>query len=172
MDKSTKDKLVKAYHQFVEIASESMDVLKEQIDDKKPVVLHALDKAKATIHDLGELSREEAELVREFVLKDLYSAGRVLKEEGREIADWLRMDALYLEDRVLDRISHLGNQTAEELHHIEEMATEFGEWRTGEITGAGTLVCNACGQHIHFDKPGHIPPCPKCGDSHYHRETT
>jgi isocitrate dehydrogenase len=36
------------------------------------------------------------------------------------------------------------------------------DYRSGEITSAGTLTCNACGHEMHFKKTGRIPPCPKC----------
>jgi hypothetical protein len=42
-------------------------------------------------------------------------------------------------------------------------------YRTGEITGPGTLVCDNCEERLHFHKAGHIPPCPKCHGVIYHR---
>ncbi len=40
---------------------------------------------------------------------------------------------------------------------------------TGEIIGAGTLVCDQCGEKLHFHKAGKIPPCPKCHGTTFHR---
>ena len=40
---------------------------------------------------------------------------------------------------------------------------------TGEVTGAGTLVCDKCGEKLHFHKAGKIPPCPKCHATQFHR---
>jgi len=43
-------------------------------------------------------------------------------------------------------------------------------YRTGEMTGPGTLVCDKCEEHLHFHKVGHIPPCPKCHAVNFHRK--
>jgi NADH pyrophosphatase NudC (nudix superfamily) len=44
------------------------------------------------------------------------------------------------------------------------------EYHTGEITGIGTLFCDNCGHSLHFSKTGHIPPCPHCSHTRFHRE--
>lgn len=42
-------------------------------------------------------------------------------------------------------------------------------YHTGELTGPGVLLCNQCGERLHFTRAGRIPPCPKCGGSEFHR---
>ena len=48
------------------------------------------------------------------------------------------------------------------LQEILKLKEQAPEYRTGEITGPGTLLCSECGEQLHFHRPGHIPPCPKC----------
>ena len=47
---------------------------------------------------------------------------------------------------------------------------ELAGYHTGEITGPGTLVCDNCGEELHFHKPSRIPPCPKCKGTSFHRK--
>ncbi|MDH5376806.1 MAG: zinc ribbon-containing protein [Gammaproteobacteria bacterium] len=164
--KIDKKKLSAAYHKFLDLTEKALEDFTAKAE---PVVEKAFDQAEAGLHALGELTKDEAAIMKLAVKKDLASAARALKEDGRAIADWLRLDLLIVEDRVRDQLSHLTDHTAEELHHLEEMATELGEWHTGEIVGHGVLVCDACGQTVHFENPGHVPPCPKCKGSKFHR---
>jgi predicted RNA-binding Zn-ribbon protein involved in translation (DUF1610 family) len=64
------------------------------------------------------------------------------------------------------------DETRETLKGFEQEASRVGEWHTGEVVGIGTFECKSCGEVIHFHKPGHMPPCPKCRSSKYRRLTT
>jgi len=74
-----------------------------------------------------------------------------------------------VEGRIADALSLLVDKTKLELAELAERAQTFGEWHTGEVTGPGTLVCKSCGEELHYEKPGHIPPCPKCRGTSYRR---
>jgi hypothetical protein len=126
------------------------------------VLIQALQSARETAVQLGELSREEADTIHDFLTRDLYHAGRFLATEEREIADWLRLNALIVEQEIANRLSRLARKASLELKHLEKAKQRFDEWHTGEITGIGTLHCERCGTKIHFENAGHIPPCPKC----------
>jgi Zn finger protein HypA/HybF involved in hydrogenase expression len=71
-----------------------------------------------------------------------------------------------------DTFSKMVDQTRETLDGFEKEASRIGEWHTGEVVGLGTFECKECGEVIHFHKPGHVPPCPKCHASKYRRLTT
>lgn len=158
--------LLKGYDLLLERASDAL----EAIGDKRaPSLRDLLDKAKARAAELGELSAEEGERIMGYVTRDLFDAARHLAEEERDIADWLRLDLLLIEQRLLHRVSLLAEQARIEFKHIKKDPKHPLEWRTGEITGIGTLVCNSCGKSLHFYKTGHIPPCPKCHGVHFHR---
>ncbi len=123
---------------------------------------------KQTIH-LGELSKDEAELIGTYLRRDLHNAGEFIKQQRGELADWLRFDVKQIEQRTWEALSLVVDKTTIELNHLRNRAQQLDEWHTGEITGPGTLMCNACGEEIHFHKTGHIPPCPKCHTTVYHR---
>lgn len=43
------------------------------------------------------------------------------------------------------------------------------EYKTGEVTTAGTLTCLACGQKVQLKSTGVVPPCPSCHATRYRK---
>lgn len=122
-----------------------------------------IERAQVRAVELGELSEEEAERISEYLRRDLEHAAHFISDTGQGLADWLRFDLAFLEDRILEMFSVMVDQTQMELQNIAERARYATEWLSGEITGPGTLACNSCGEHLVFAQPDYIPPCPKCG---------
>ena len=129
----------------------------------------ALDAARETAIELGELTREEAHRAHTFVTRDLVDLGQHVAMEEREVADWLRLGLLSVEKDVLNRFTELAQAARAELKHLEKAKLRFDEWHTGEVTAIGTLRCRSCGELLHFKHTGHIPPCPKCHATVYAR---
>jgi len=130
---------------------------------------HALHAAREKAVELGELTREEADKVHDFITRDLYDVGRHLAMEERDLADWLRLSLLLIEKQLLNRFSTLAQAAKLELKHLEKARQRFDEWHTGEVTSIGTLRCRSCGELVHFERTGRIPPCPKCHSTVYER---
>lgn len=160
--------LITAYERMRERTQKFLD---ENTQDFLPNILEALEAAKEQAIHLGELTKDEAELINSYLHRDLHDAGEYIKQQRGELGDWLRFDVEQIEKRIWDSLSLLVDKTTIELDQIKERAERLGEWHTGEITGPGTLVCSACGEEIHFHKTGHIPPCPKCHATVYKRAT-
>ncbi len=161
------EKHVRGYDRMLE---RTREFLSEAGEELKPKLQHALDAAVEKTTELGELTREEAEKVAEYLKRDLQSAGEYLaSDKARELADWFRFDIQLVEDRILDALSLLVDPTKVELALLAERA-RLAEWHTGEITGPGTLVCSNCGKELHFHKTGRIPPCPQCTKTLFRRE--
>ncbi len=135
----------------------------------KPTVSKALESAREQATHLGELTREEAEIMGDYLRRDLHDAAEYLAGERGDLRDWLRFDLHLVEERILEAFALAANTTKLELEQLAERAQKFGEWRTGEITGPGTLICKDCGEELHFHKTGRIPPCPKCKATRYRR---
>lgn len=161
------EKLVKAYNQLLETTKEVVDMTKREA---QPAILDAIEKAKDKVAEATELTGEEIEKVSDFVMRDLHDAAEYIAVGERELADWLRIDALYIEDQLLEMFSHMVDETALALEQIRQNAEQASTWHTGEITGIGTLVCKSCGEILHFKKTGHIPPCPKCHKTEFSRK--
>ena len=89
-------------------------------------------------------------------------AAEVLSENGKQLKDWLKFDLEFAEIKLAEMFASVADTTRIELERLAQQARQVGEWHTGEITSIGILRCKGCGELLHFDKTGHIPPCPKC----------
>lgn len=161
-----KDKHVNAYNRMLENVKSFIDQAEKEYG---PKIQYGIESAKETASELEELTKEEVETIGAYLKRDLVDAGEYLSETGKEMSDWLNFDIELIEERFLDTFSVLADQTRLELDKLARQANKVGTWKTGEITGIGTLVCKACGEQLHFHKTGHIPPCPKCKKTEFRR---
>ncbi len=155
-----------AYERLLETALEDFHKLEEKTGPK----LHELiDKAKEKLSELGEYSEEELDKVAEYLKRDLRDAAAYIAETGEDLKSWLGFDLKLVGERLWELFSQAADQTTVELALLREQA-ELAPYHTGEIAGPGVLVCDNCGEELHFHKPGRIPPCPKCGGTSFHRK--
>lgn len=166
MKLDTQEKLLKTYNEMRETVKAAWHEAEEKT---LPNLKQALEKAEQKASDLGELSREEIQKLSDYLQRDIHDAAHALADNGKQLADWLEFDLDLAEAKFGEWVAKVANPTTLELQLWRERA-RMGEWHTGEITGVGTLVCDACGEEIHFDKSGHIPPCPKCKGSVFTKE--
>lgn len=162
-------RLTDAYHRLLEKLGSS---LQQAEKTAAPLVQKGLDSAAEQLSALGELTREELTRAGDYLKRDLVDAAAFLEKSGGELRDWLRFDAQVIEQSLLDLFGDVVDKTRVELEQFRQQANVNGEWHTGEVTGIGTLECKSCGEHVHFHKPGHIPPCPKCHGTTYRRVTS
>lgn len=153
------ERLIEAYDVMLQRAENG---LATAAAGSETALAHVLYAARRTAIDVGELTREEADKVHDFVSRDLYSAGEQLAMQEREVADRLRLGTLSVEQALLERFSRLAQAAKLELRHLEKARRRLAEWHTGEITTIGMLRCRHCGELLHFERTGRIPPCPRC----------
>ena len=130
---------------------------------------HLFQSAKDTAVDLKELSRDEAERIAYYLRRDVEDAASHARQTRKEFREWLRFDVALIEDRLLGFLEPLVDHCRVELDRLA-MEAEVAGWHTGEIVSPGTLFCDACGQEIHLHRISHIPPCPKCKATVFHRK--
>ena len=161
--------MVEAYVNLLKFVTKEAHIL----EDKTGPALHKLiDSAGKNLSKLGEVTEEEAEKVSEYLKRDLRDAATFMEETGSDFKKWIAMDTIdseIIEDFIIDQFKQAADQTTIELTKIK-LAADVAEYHTGEITGPGVLICDECGNKLHFSKPGHIPPCAKCKATRYHRE--
>lgn len=126
------------------------------------VLEKAIESARKTAVELGELTQDEAEKVSMYLKRDLEDAGKYLAATGKELADWLAFDWRLIEERTWETFSAAADKTTLEWLALQQQLQLGPEYRTGEVTGIGTLCCVNCTEAIHFRQAAHIPPCPKC----------
>ncbi len=155
-----------AYERLLETAMEDA----RKLEKKTGPALHELiDKAREKLSELGEFTEEELEKVSEYLKRDLRDAAEFLAETGQEFRDWLGFETRLVGERFAELLAQAADQTLVQLELLREQA-ELAGYHTGEITGPGVLVCDRCGEELHFHKPGRIPPCPRCGGTSFHRK--
>lgn len=129
----------------------------ELIEEGRKTIDEALKKAKEEIERAGEFSNEQLDRAATFVKRDV--AGNAERAAG---AVKQAMDPQRMSLGVQNTLSRILNGAAEALSEMAEKAEKNLEFKTGEMTGAGTLTCKGCKAEMHLKKAVRIPPCPKC----------
>lgn len=167
-EKNSSDKLIEAYDSMMLHVSESLSKATTAVG---PKVREALESAEAKLEDIGELTREEIDKVSEYLRRDIHDAATYIAgPEGQELKDWLRFDIELIEARLMEMFLSAADQAKLDMQSFESELRAASEYSTGEITGPGTLLCNQCGEVLHFHNTGHIPPCPQCRSTDFVRQ--
>ncbi len=159
------ERMARAYDQMMEQAKKALEHARE---GHIPSLQELLDAARDKTVELGELTMEEAQKVSDYLKRDLEDAAKNWQENQQQLSEWLRFDMELVEDRLRDMFAMMVDHTQQTLEQFAEQANAVG-WHTGEIVGPGTLICEHCGEELHFHKTGHIPPCPKCHQTVFRR---
>lgn len=160
------DKLVHAYEQMLKQTHETIETAQKE---SVPRFREMLEKARDNMVELGELTREEADKVSQFIKRDIEDAASYIADTGQELRDWWRFDLQLMEQRMMDMFTRVADQTSLQLAQWAETARQMSLYQAGEITGPGTLVCDKCGAETHFVKAGRIPACADCGGTRFRR---
>ena len=167
-DQSTGEKWLTAYDDMMMRVKTAIE---EAEESTLPVLQRYIHNARDTAIELEELTKEESEKIAYYLQRDLEDAGKHLAETGHELGDWLRFDIHQIEERLLSVLASVADHTRLEIQQFERDIKEGPVWNSGEITGPGTLICASCDASMRFHSTGHIPPCPKCGHTVFHRKT-
>ncbi len=172
MSDEKSNKLLKGYTQLAErvhelLAGEQPTAGKEPTGRFKKALAVAKDELLA----LKDLTQLEVEQLGQWLERDLHAMAESVSETKDELKEWVPIELAAEESYLFDKLMSIADQTTLELLQLKEQAalSEYDIWRTGEITGPGTLECTQCGERLHFSKPGHIPPCPKCKNTTFVR---
>jgi Zn finger protein HypA/HybF involved in hydrogenase expression len=120
----------------------------------------ALEKAHEQMAALGEFSAERGEELKQYLARDLdqtIADAQHLGEEAKE-----RLHPARLGAGALSSLATVLELTGNALSSLSAKTKDKLTYKTGEMTSAGTLTCQACGQTVHLKETGHVPPCPKC----------
>ena len=160
------DALCAAYEKMFERAADNM----RTAEVKTGSLLHkAVDEAKDKAVELEELSKEDAAKVSGWLKRDLDDALSYLSETGHELKDWLGFEKTLLESTTLDLLLKAADKTTVKSLLMKENVRQAFIYKTGEITSAGTLICDQSGEILHFYMAGKMPSCPSCHATTFRR---
>ena len=160
-----------------DVLSEAYETMYEHVAEN----LHeAKDKSGSLIHDLIEESRqkvvelenvadEDAEKLAKWLRRDLDDVISYLSETEYAFKDWLGFETSIIKTSLINAMLETADKTTLAMLRMKENAHEPYDYHTGEIAGYGTLICDECGEKLHFHQAGKIPPCPKCHKTSFHR---
>jgi hypothetical protein len=151
-----KDKLIKAYSEF-------MQHLHETMEETLHTFSEALEISKEKTGKTNELTDAELDKVSGYVQRDVEHAAQELPHQADEetVGEWLKFEAELIENFALDAFLSVADKTRIELEKLHQLAIAH-VYHSGEITIPGTFICDDCGKEIAFKTPSEIPECPNC----------
>ena len=163
------DVLSQAYETMYENVASNLHTVK----DKTGPVLHDLiEEAKSKIHDLDEVTEEDRQNLTTWLKRDFDEAVNFVSETEYAFKDWIGFETSLITSTFIDRMLDVADRTTLELLRMKDNAHQPAKYHTGEIAGFGTLICDECGEKLHFHRANKIPSCPKCNHTSFHRIKT
>ena len=160
------DSLGAIYETMYEHVAENLHKAK---DKTGPLIHQLIDEAKDKAKEIEEVTEEDAEKLGAWLKRDLDDVISYLSETEYAVKDWLGFETSLIKNAMIRMMLETADKTTVELLRMKENAHKPYDYRTGEIAGFGTLICDECGEKLHFHKAGKIPPCPKCHKTSFHR---
>ncbi len=160
------DTLGEAYETMYEHVADNLHRAK----DKSGALIHELvDDAKEKVKEIEAVTEEDAEKLAVWLKRDLDDAIHYLSETEYAFRDWLGFETSLIKNELIQAMLDTADKTTLALLRMKENARERTVYHTGEMAGFGTLICDECGEKLHFHKPARIPPCPSCHETSFHR---
>ena len=160
------DSLGAVYETMYEHVAENLHKAK---DKTGPLIHQLVDEAKEKAKEIEEVTEEDAEKLGAWLKRDLDDVISYLSETEYAVKDWLGFETSLIKNAMIRMMLEAADKTTVELLRMKDNAHKPYDYRTGEIAGFGTLICDECGEKLHFHKAGKIPPCPKCHKTSFHR---
>lgn len=148
------DRVLEQLRQRLDDAGEvSWDFLQQQIEEAAEMELAA-----------EEMTRDEVELLKAYLRRDLKQLGYYAHETGEGLAAWLHFDLDILEQKIKQSLLDLADKTRVQ-HELlrEQLAHDEDQYLAGEVSAPGTLRCLQCGEQQQLKATEHIQPCAACG---------
>jgi len=175
-DSPNESSLIDAYNKMMSRVKDSIDNAEAHA---APTLQRAIEQAKKQALHLGEITLEEADEIGNYIKRDINDAAEYLMESSHEFSEWLMLDIDIIEQKVLELFLSVADKTRIELEQlarpdcaIDKNEHEITIYKSGEITGPGSLICANCKQMIQFNTTGKIPVCNQCAGTMFERAET
>ena len=132
-----------------------------------------IEEAVAFEQDVAELTREEINLLRAYLRRDLAHLLGFITRTGEGVREWLMRDLEWFEDRILDLLFSIADPTRLDTMELQQkLADSDGDhYFEGEIAMAGVLRCLSCGNLVTLPTTARLERCPQC-EGHYFERVT
>jgi len=165
MNHQSSNRLIDAYNHMMASIRSSF----ETSDDDEMSLSKAMSMARDEITHISDVTQDEAEEISNFIKRDINDAAEYMMESSSEFSDWLMLDIEVIERKLIDLFLSVADKTRIELEQFGVQNTELSLYYSGEITGPGTLQCNACGHKVSFTTTSQIQDCTECGHNTFKR---
>ncbi len=168
LQKKPANHLISAYNQM-------MKEMRDAFEHSEPSDISlqkALDLARDQAVHLGQVTVEEAYEIGEYIKRDINDAAEYMMDSSAEFYDWLMLDIEVIEHKVMELFLSVADFTRIELEQFKQTASlteQITVYKSGEITGPGTLICESCGKAKPFLSSDEITDCLKCGHTRFIR---
>jgi hypothetical protein len=155
-------------NKLIEAYDDLMGHLYEAMDDTLHSVADALEIAKEKTSALGGHTQEEINKIADYVMRDVehVATSPSQQSDNNSLSEWLKFDIDLIENFALSAFMDIADKTKVKLAALEMEAKLYHPYKSGEVAGPGTFVCDACGKQIAFKSTSILPACPECkGDS-------
>jgi hypothetical protein len=170
--KKPANRLINAYNQMMEVMQNAF----EKSGPSDLSLQKALNLAKQQAAQSGQISTEEAHEISEYIKRDINDAAEYMMDAKAEFYEWLMLDIEIIERKVMELFLSVASHTRIELEQLKHNNLRTGKkkpeqpdtdrvhvYKSGEITGPGTLICECCGANKAFLSSNEITDCEHCG---------
>lgn len=134
-----------------------------------PLIHDLVDEAEEKISNLENVTEKDAKDLANWLRRDLDDVINYVSETEHAFNDWLGFETSMIKTSFINALLETADPTTLALLRMKDNAHEPYVYHTSEVAGIGTLICDECGEKLHFHKAGRIPPCPKCHKTTFHR---
>lgn len=169
LNKKPANHLISAYNQMMQVMRDAF----EKADPQDMSLQKALDLAKYQSVHIGRITSEEAYEIGEYIKRDINDAAEYMMDSSAEFYDWLMLDIEIIERKVMELFLSVADHTRIELEQFQRPVGTLAQpatiYKSGEITGPGTLICESCAKAKPFLSSDEITSCAQCGHDRFMR---
>jgi Zinc-ribbon containing domain len=156
-DSDSAKKSSELYDRFVELSRDAFELSKEKGSETWE---KSMEVAREKLSATGEFSAEQGEAFKRYLRRDLEQTGVDIQRLGKEAKESLNPSRLGA--GALSTLAKLLHSAGGALISLSEKAENALEYKSGEMTAAGTLTCLSCGHKIQLNKTSEVPICTEC----------
>lgn len=145
---------------YEKLASKTKEQLIDSRDHSMRWLHGAVDASAEQLEKAGAFTKEEGERAGRFLKRDLAATRVDFARARASISKGLNPSRVG--GGFVDLASHLFESMGEAFQGWAAKSEEALAFNTGEVSGPGTLTCNACGTELQLEQSSRVPPCPKC----------